>query len=129
MTSPNVTPDGFVYCIADPDTKRPRFVGTTRTTAPEAMRTLLSRARKSQKEGPVYDWIRSLGDRDPIAVRLSDEVPINQLQKARHSWIFELERRSADLFNPPRKKPGSEESHQDAVRIIEELNAQARAAA
>jgi hypothetical protein len=122
MHDPSGTATGVVYVLADPDTAQVHHVTSTTLSAGSAGKRLVTLAREHDKEGKVYDWIRSLGDRDPWIVTFGDRVPASVLNHHRQVWRYVFGRLGAPLITEPPKTIRDEDADllAEARRYLEE---------
>lgn len=120
---------GYVFVLADPDTKRPRYVAATTETVASAVGVLVTVAERAHGTTAISNWLKTLDGREPIAVSLSGPLPAADLDSYRKAWAIELSIRGADLLQKVPAVATDQKAHAEVVRTIRDLDSQARGAA
>lgn len=117
--------------LCDPDTRMPRVVSRTAGEPTTRLAAMMSDARNGS-DGPLPDWLRSLGGREPQIEVLERDVPDHWLLDRTHAWAHatntRLKKLGTHLIIPAKLRKVDTAVIEDVERIIAKDVAAARAA-
>jgi GIY-YIG catalytic domain len=90
---------GLVYALSDPRTGFVRYIGKTAGTLKKRMREHLCRARRGDRCGHVYTWLRAIGLKPGEDVMEDGIEGDEALADAERFWIASLKAAGAILVN------------------------------